>query len=36
MRITSKILLYKVDPTSENKIKNVPASKSKLGVDPIS
>jgi len=35
MPIISKILLHKVNSTNENKIENVPASKSKLGVHPV-
>jgi len=34
MQITSEILLYKVDPTSESKIENVSASKGKIKIDP--
>jgi len=34
MRITPEILLHKIDPTSESKIENIPASKSKIEIDP--
>jgi len=34
MRITLEILLHKVDPSSQNTVVNVPASKSKIKIDP--